>query len=236
MRSSPRHRLLPLALLGLLVLPACEEMQEPEPLSKTVPVALLILGVALAVGVFLLRPVVRRAARHPAEEGAAPALHYPRITAALIMAPVAIVGAAILWAGVWDVGVGYRRPHMSMWSWDGAAELWTMLLGVIAVALAISTVTALAVLSRHRRARYSGIVVLLAAVVGLSFAGGMGLAWLPGLLAGFVQRPDARRNSNHTWVRSSSVGGADSTSSPSTSSKATRDVIVHSVSANASRA
>lgn len=236
MRSSSGHHLAPLALLGLLVLPACEEMQEPEPLRKTVPVALLLLGAALGVGVILLRPVIRKAAGHPAADGPAPALRYPRLTAALVVAPVTVVGGAILLAGVRDVGVGYLRPHLSMWSWDEAVELWTMLLGVTAVALAISTVAALAVLSRHRRARYAGITLLLATVVGLSFAGGMGLAWLPGLLASFVQRPEARRNSSHTSVRSSSVGGAASTSSPSTSSNATRDVIVHSVSANASRA
>lgn len=235
MRSS-RPRLLVLSLLGSVVLPACEEMQDPEPLAKTVPVALLLVALSAGPGLLLLRTVFRKATGHASAHGSAAPLRFPRLTAALVVAPVTLVGVALVLVAAWDVGFAYRRPHLSIWSWESAVELWAVVLGVVAVALAVSSVTALAVLSRHRLERAAGIAILVAAVVGLSFAGGTGLVWLPGLVASLVQRPDALRNSSQIWVRSSSVGGAGSTSSPSTSSKATRLVIVHSVSANASRA
>ena len=236
MRPSPRHRLLTLSLLGLVVLPACEEMQDPEPLTKTVPVALLLLAVPLALAAVLVRTVFRKARAHAVAEGPASALRYPRITATLVVAPLLVLGAVMAVAAGWNVGFDYRRPHMSMWSWDEAVELWAMLLASAVVALGISCAAALAVLSRHRRERNAGIVLLVLAVAGLSFAGGVGLVWLPGLLGSFVQSPDDRRKSTQTWVRSSSVAGAASTSSPSASSNATRFCKVHSVSANASRA
>ena len=162
---------LPVALLVLLACSACEEQQEAQPLSKTVPLALVLAAVGFGAIGGLTVWAWRRAA------GGSP-LQYPRLTAALVLAPTALVGSALVAVLVANLAVGYRRARLDMFSWDDWLGITLVVGGIALFAHLVFALIAVAVTSEADSSRFVGRVALFLAAGGLALCGA-GLLWFP---------------------------------------------------------
>lgn len=185
-----------LVLVVLLACPACGEVQEAEPLSKTVPVAAALVVSALVIAVVVVRGTVARWTGRGT--GSAPPLTYPRATVALMLAP-AVVGTVGIVGGLSSaVAFGYRDAHSNLFTWDETLVFAAVATAGALLVLAASAAVALGLLSTHRRERWASQVVLgLAIAASAVIAPGLGAVWLPAAIAcSFTggRRPAAHRS------------------------------------------
>ena len=165
------------AAIVLLSCSGCGEMQEAEPVAKTVPVGLVILSATVGLVLIATVKAIRRADR------SAGPLRAPRLAAALVLAPTALTGVAATGFLAAVVAFGYREAHVDVFSWADMVGFAAIVGGITAVTHAVLSVVAVGVTSSSRRARNTARVALWVLVVGLGAAWGAGLVWLPALVA-----------------------------------------------------
>jgi hypothetical protein len=165
------------AAVVLLSCSGCGEMQEAEPVAKTVPVGLLILSATLGLVVVATVKAMRRADRSTSP------LRAPRLAAALVLAPTALTGVAATGFLTAVGAFGYREAHVDVFSWADMVGFAAIVGGITAVTHALLSVVAVGITSASRRARNSARAALWVLVVGFGAASGAGLVWLPALAA-----------------------------------------------------
>lgn len=171
-----------LALVVLLVCPACGEMQDAEPLTKTVPAAAAVFGTALLASLLLIRCAVGR--WRGSRMGSAPPLTYPRATMTLMLAPAAVVTWVVAGGMSSAVAFGYRDPHIDSFTWEETLVYTVVLTGFALLALAASAAIGAGLVSDHRRERLVGRTLLVLAIVSVSLMiPGAGVVWLPAAIA-----------------------------------------------------
>ena len=123
MASPVRTRIL--AALPLLLLAGCDNPQDPEPLEKTVPTAMAIVGgwgaLAATSLVLTLRWIRRRRETTVVRQ--------PAVIGLLTVVPAALVGAPVVLGLGWVVAFGYQEPTMSLFSWDETVSIHLILTG-----------------------------------------------------------------------------------------------------------
>lgn len=114
-----------LAAPSLLLLAACDNPQDPEPLEKTVPTAMAIVGgwgaLAAISMVLVLRWIRRRRD--------VTLVRQPVAVALLTMVPAVLVGAPLVLGMGWMVAFGYQEPTMSLFSWDETVSIHLIVSG-----------------------------------------------------------------------------------------------------------
>jgi hypothetical protein len=119
-------------------------------------------------------------------------LRWPGLTAALAVAPVAVV-ALIGWpVTCWYVATGYREPTYDVFSWEGLLVISGILGAIIAIFGILSTLVGQGLLSGRRRPVIAARVVLGIAAIGSLPIGGFGVVWLPALVLSFAAAAPAR--------------------------------------------
>lgn len=171
-----------LALVLLLVCPACGEVQEAEPMTKTVPAAAVIVGSGLFVAFMIIRSVMAR--WRGGQTGSAAPTTYPRATVALTLAPAGLATTGLVLALSSVVAFGYRDAHVNLLTWKETLAFAVVATGGALLVLAASAAVGRGLISTHGRERRASRVVLgLVIVAGSVVVPGLGLVWLPAAIA-----------------------------------------------------
>lgn len=193
-----------LYLTILLLCPACGELREAEPVSKTVPAAVAVVATVLLVAFVVMRSTVWR--WRDGRGGTAPPCRYPRTTVALTLAPVAVLTGLVSGVLSWEVAFGYREAHVDLLGWEETLVFTVILTAGGLLALTGSAVVGLGLISRHRRERIASRTTLGVVIVGTSLVmPGAGVAWVPAAVAASLTDPRRLRARTATGSASGNV-------------------------------